>query len=70
VPVVAIGTAALERLRLTPSDGFVVSRIDGRLSVAEVIRISSLNEMDALRALKRLLEAKVIDFPSRRRRSS
>jgi hypothetical protein len=68
VPVVAIGSAALERLKLTPSDGFVVSRIDGRLSVAEVIRISSLNEMDALRSLKRLLEAKVIDFPSRRRR--
>jgi hypothetical protein len=32
------------------------------------MRISSLTEMDALRSLKRLLEAKVIDFPSRRRR--
>lgn len=68
VPVVAIGTGALERLKLTPSDGFVVSRIDGRLNVGEVIRISSLSEMDALRSLKRLLEAKVIDFPSRRPR--
>ena len=68
VPVVAIGIEALERLKLTPSDGFVVSRIDGRLNVGEVIRISSLTEMEALRSLKRLLEAKVIDFPSRRRR--
>ncbi len=68
VPVVAIGTEALERLTLTPADGFVVSRIDGRLSVAEIVRISSLPEMDALRSLKRLLEAKVIDFPSRRRK--
>lgn len=68
VPVVAIGIEALERLKLTPADGFVVSRIDGRLSVAEVIRISSQTEMDALRSLKRLLEAKVIDFPTRRRR--
>jgi len=68
VPVVAIGIEALERLKLTPADGFVVSRVDGRLSVAEVMRISSLPEMDALRSLKRLLEAKVIDFPSRPRR--
>ena len=68
VPVVAIGIDALERLKLTPADGFVVSRIDGRLNVTEVIRISSLAEMDALRSLKRLLEAKVIDFPSRRRK--
>jgi len=68
VPVVAIGVDALERLKLTPADGFVVSRVDGRLTVAEVIRISSLTEMEALRSLKRLLEAKVLDFPSRRRK--
>lgn len=70
VPVVAIGGGALERLKLTPADAFVVSRIDGRLNVAEVIRISSLSEIDALRSLKRLLEAKVIDFPSRRTRAA
>ena len=66
VPVVTIGMDALQRLRLTPADGFVVSRIDGRLSVAEVLRISSLPELEALRTFKRLLGAKVIDFPSRR----
>jgi hypothetical protein len=67
VPLVAIGMDALQRLTLTPADGFVVSRIDGRLSVADVLRISSLSELDALRTFKRLLGAKVIDFPFRRR---
>jgi len=66
VPVVAIGSEALQNLKLTPADGFVVSRIDGRLSVAEVLRISSLSELDSLRSLKRLVAAKVLDFPSRR----
>lgn len=66
VPVVAIGMEALQRLKLSPNDGFVISRIDGRLQVAEVLRISSLPEIEGLRSLKRLLDAKVIDFPSRR----
>jgi hypothetical protein len=67
VPVVAIGVDALQRLTLGPPDGFVVSRMDGRLSVAEIVRISPLPEIDSLRSIKRLLGAKVIDFPSRRR---
>lgn len=66
VPVVAIGVDALQRLALSPADGFVVSRMDGRISVAEIVRISPLPEIDALRSIKRLLAAKVIDFPSRR----
>ena len=67
VPVVAIGMEALEGLKLTPADGFVVSRVDGRLNVAGIVRISSLPEVEALRILKRLLLAKVIDFPTRRK---
>ena len=62
VPVVALDPEALERLNLMPVDGFLVSRIDGSLSAAEVIRVSALAEMDALRALKRLLDAGVITF--------
>jgi len=54
-------------LSLSPADGFVVSRMDGRSSVAEILRISPLAELDALRSIKRLLGAKVIDFPSRLR---
>lgn len=67
VPVVAIGVEALERLSLSTADGFVVSRMDGRSSIADIVRISPLPELDALRSIKRLLGAKVIDFPSRLR---
>src|SRR5512142_614752 len=62
VPIVAIGEEAAERLKLTPIDGFVLSRVDGHGTVAEVIRMSALAEMDALRSLKRLLDAGVIRF--------
>lgn len=65
VPVVAIGPSALSRLRLTPQDGFVLSRVDGRLSVAEILRISPVREVAGLRILRRLLDAKVIDLPTR-----
>jgi len=37
------------------------------LNVAGIVRISSLPEVEALRILKRLLLAKVIDFPTRRK---
>jgi hypothetical protein len=60
VPVVALDEAAIEKLRLSPIDGFLLTRIDGHVGVTEVIRASALSEMDALRALKRLLDAGVI----------
>jgi len=62
VPVVVIAEDALERLKLPAIEGFLVSRFDGQTAVEEVIRASSLSEMDALRALKRLLDAGVIRF--------
>jgi hypothetical protein len=65
IPVVTIGPDALSRLTLDPSDAFILSRIDGRMSVQKILRISPQSEFEGLRALKRLLNAKVIDFPSR-----
>ena len=67
VPVMAIGEEVLERLKLTPVDGFVISKIDGHAAVAEVIRVSALSEMDALRSLKRLVDANVVAFLPRPR---
>jgi hypothetical protein len=60
VPVVAIAEEVLERLKIPPVDGFLVSHLDGHTTVAEAIRASSLSEMDALRTFKRLLDAGVI----------
>lgn len=66
VPVVTIGTDALSRVRIEPSDGFVLSRIDGRLTVRDILRISPVTEFDGLRSFKRLLAARLIDFPTRK----
>jgi hypothetical protein len=66
VPVVTIGPDALTRLSLHPTEAFVLSRIDGRMTVRDILRISPMSEFDGLRAFKRLLSAKVIDFPHRK----
>jgi len=66
VPVVTIGPDAISHVNLDPSDAFVFSRIDGRLAVRGILRISPLTESEGLRVFKRLLNAKVIDFPNRR----
>ena len=66
VPVVTIGPDALTRLNLHPTEAFVLSRIDGRMSVRDILKISPMSEFDGLRAFKRLLSAKVIDFPIRK----
>jgi hypothetical protein len=65
IPVVTVGLEALSHLRLEPTDGFILSRIDGRLEVQEILRIVPVREFEALRSLKRLLDSKVIDFPLR-----
>ncbi|MFN2239859.1 MAG: hypothetical protein ABR524_10750, partial [Thermoanaerobaculia bacterium] len=65
VPVVTVGLEALSHLRLDQTDGFILSRIDGRLAVQEILRIVPVREFEALRSFKRLLDSKVIDFPLR-----
>lgn len=67
VPVATVGPDSLAHLKLDPTDGFILSRIDGTLSVHEILRITPVAETAALRSLKRLLRSKVIDFPTRRR---
>ncbi len=66
VPVMTIGPDALSRLNLNPHEAFLLSRIDGRLTVRDILRIMPISEFDGLRAFKRLLSSRVIDFPSRK----
>ena len=65
VPVVTIGPDALSHVKLEPTDAFILSRIDGRMNVQQILKISPVNEFEGLRTFKRLLTAKVIDFPRR-----
>ena len=64
-PVVMIGPSTLETLAMNPTEAFLLSRIDGRLTVRAILKISPVPEFDGLRTFKRLLAARVIDFPHR-----
>ena len=67
IPVVTIGIDGMRHLDLDQNSGYIVSRIDGRTSVGEILRIVPISEVNGLRIIKRLLDAKVIDFPYRKR---
>jgi hypothetical protein len=54
------GTAALEGLSLSPEEYFVLSRVEGSPTVAEVVATSGLARADAERILDRLLEVGVL----------
>lgn len=66
VPVLTIGADAMSRLNIDRAEGFLLSRVDGRMMIRDILKISAMTEFDTLRAFKRLLAAKVIDFPHRK----
>jgi len=43
-----------KQLKLTPTEGFILSRIDGRATYDEVCRISSLGREETLAILRKL----------------
>jgi DnaJ-domain-containing protein 1 len=55
--------ADLSHLKLTPTEGFVLSRIDGRASYDEICRISSLGREQTLTILRRLKQEMIILGP-------
>jgi hypothetical protein len=59
-----LNTAAdLSNVKLTPTEGFVLSRIDGRASYDEICRISSLGRDETVAILKKLKRAAIILGP-------
>jgi hypothetical protein len=55
VPELAIGLDQLSRLDLDPTAGFILSRVDGVSTVASIVKISPLPEIDALVVIWRLV---------------
>ncbi len=51
------------QLKLTPTEGFILSRIDGRASYDEVCRMSSLGREETLAILRKLKTEKLILGP-------
>jgi len=54
VPVVDVEPDELATLDLAPSDGFILSRIDGSSSIESIVKISPLAEIDALLVIWKL----------------
>ena len=63
VPNVRVSGAALMRFNLPATTGFLLSLVDGRTSVNDLISLSGLDPFDTLRALTGLLEAGVVECP-------
>jgi DnaJ-domain-containing protein 1 len=60
-----LNTAAdLSRVQLTPTEGFVLSRIDGRVTYDEICRISSLGREQTLAILRKLKQQRLILGPN------
>lgn len=56
-------TLDLAHLKLTPTEGFILSRIDGHASYEEVCRMSSLGREETLAILRKLKTEKIILDP-------
>jgi hypothetical protein len=54
-----------QKMTLTPSEGYVLSRVDGSTSVAEIASMSPLGEDETLRCVYALVSAGVVELASR-----
>lgn len=57
VPVLRRPLGELRSINVTPQQGFILSRIDGRIDVRSIVQISPLPEVDALLVLRGLIDA-------------
>jgi hypothetical protein len=60
VPTVRLSPKELMQLKLDPRAGFVLSRLDGRMSCEAVFTVSGMSRLDTLRVLAHLLDQDVI----------
>jgi hypothetical protein len=56
IPALTIDVAELGKLDLEPSEGFILSRIDGVSAVEAIVKISPLAEIDALLVIWKLYQ--------------
>jgi hypothetical protein len=60
VPAVRLSHKELMQLKLDPRAGFVLSRLDGRMSCEALFSVSGMSRQDTLRVLAQLLDQDVI----------
>jgi hypothetical protein len=64
VPNLRMGSVALSHEKFDSHEGFVMSRINGQWDVHSILKLCPMSEDDALLIFLRLLERRVIEFPS------
>jgi hypothetical protein len=62
VPVLSRPMEQLEAQTLTPTEFFLLSRIDGTWDIKSIVQVAPLRETDTLRALKRMRELGLISL--------
>jgi hypothetical protein len=62
VPVLAKPVESLETENLSPTEFYLLSRIDGAWDVRSIILVSPLREVEALRTLKRMRESGILEL--------
>jgi hypothetical protein len=62
VPVLDRSIDGMKTLRLSPGEGFILSRINGKSDIRSIAKISPLSELEALLVFWKLAEAEHISF--------
>jgi tetratricopeptide (TPR) repeat protein len=62
VPVVKISLEELEKLSITPQEGFVLSRISGEWDIRSILKICPLAELEILKIVKGFLDRSIIEL--------
>jgi hypothetical protein len=64
IPTLMMGSVALSREKFDSHEGFVLSRVNGQWDVRSILKLCPMAEEEALTIFLRLVERKVIEFPS------
>jgi hypothetical protein len=59
-PRLAVPRAEVARLRLSPTDKYLLSRCDGTRTVRELVRVAPLRELDVLKAIRRFADSGLV----------
>lgn len=62
VPVLVADEHRVGRLRLRPEERFLLNRLSAQMDVGSLIMVSSLNERETLKTLKKLLHSGIIEL--------
>ena len=56
-----VTTAQIMKLKLMPDEGFMLSQIDGRMSIGDLISVSTSDRVRTLEILAKLLREEIVE---------